>query len=828
MSNLEFLQLLHEQRERTTYVRLTALDREDRPIEAIEGLATSGSINIDGKSAMQRTCNLTLAAKEININDYYWTFNQKFRVEIGLENKIDKTHDSVIWFKQGIFYITTFNCALSVNSYNISISGKDKLCRLDGSMGGLFSAPTDLGSIEEENKNGDIEIKSLPIDQIIREMVHTYGDEPFHNIIINDLEEAGLILQEYRYDQDLFLIREANSDDYSQGDIGGNVLAIVNGEEKTLKEWSKTDTFVFDDLSDLTDVNATRFTIIKSDETEVECCAARIIYGQTAGFKETPLTYAGKLIANAGESVTSILDKIVQMHGDLEYIYNLDGQFIFQKKKTYVNTIWTPEQKNNEGESFIDPYATPFAYTFGDFSQVTSFSNSPAIGEVKNDFSVWGERQGVGGGNIPIHMRYAIDIKPGIYKSIEVSEDELKAYNEKYGLNTGPQESTLYVASDKYTKHENTLVFEQKSFAFYDEETGTVHFNILQVVKDDAGHLIVDTKTVGYSYDDTMILCDWRELIYQMALDYNKYGHLDNFEQKVAAANPQLYPSGRTGYEQYYTDMQGFWRQLYNPQPYSKKDITDETAYKQYEELYIKHLDGTYSKSEKYSEDVTYYIRDNSFYQEEHARFPWSSTIYDTPEQLNFWIDFLDTQGELHKFSVKAIGQRPKIANEAKSVKAIYYKETPNLIFVNDTSAKTYKKTGYRYFTQGQYFNMFATSAQGVSAKEKIDTLLYNHAVTPESVSMTIIPIYNLEPSTRIYISDINSKVSGEYIISKISMPLQYNGTMNISATKCSFNIFNNVGDISKPDDIVGAALSTSDGYILKDSNNLVLVVQGG
>jgi hypothetical protein len=52
MSNLEFLQLLHEQRERTTHVRLTALDREDRPIEAIEGLATSGSINIDGKSAM--------------------------------------------------------------------------------------------------------------------------------------------------------------------------------------------------------------------------------------------------------------------------------------------------------------------------------------------------------------------------------------------------------------------------------------------------------------------------------------------------------------------------------------------------------------------------------------------------------------------------------------------------------------------------------------------------------------------------------------------------------------------------------------------------------
>lgn len=802
MSNLEFLQQLHEQRERTTYVRLTALDREDRPIEAIEGLATSGSINIDGKSAMQRTCNLTLVAKEININDYYWTFNQKFRVEIGLENKIDKTHDSIIWFKQGIFYITTFSCVLNINSYNISISGKDKLCRLDGSMGGLFSAPTDLGSIEEEDKNGNIIIKQLPIDQIIREMVHTYGDEPFHNIIINDLEETGLILQEYRYDQDLFLIRKVDSDDYTQGDVGGNVLATVNREEKTLKEWSKTDTFVFDDLSDLTDVNATVFTT-KMNEITTECCAARIIYGQTAGFKETPLTYAGKLIANAGESVTSILDKIVQMLGDFEYFYNLDGQFIFQKKKAYVNTVWTPEQKNNEGESFIDPYATPFAYTFGDFSQVTSFSNSPAIGEIKNDFSVWGERQGVGGGNIPIHMRYAIDIKPGIYKSIEVSADELKAYNKKYGLNTPEQESTLYIAGDKYSKYSDTLVFEQKSFAYYDEEKGILHFKILQVIKDDDGNLTVDTKTVGYNYDDTMIICDWRELIYQMALDYNKYGHLDNFEQKVAQANPELYPSGRTGYEQYYIDMQGFWRQLYNPYPYIKQNITNEDEYKEYEELFIKNQDDTYSKAEKYSKDTVYYIRDNSFYQKEHERFPWSSTIYDTPERLNFWIDFLDTQGELNKFSVKAIGQRPKVANEAKSVKAIYYKETPNLIFVDDVSLKS-DKSGYRYFTQGQYFNMFATSSQGVSAKEKIDTLLYNHAVTPESVSITIIPIYNLEPGTRVYINDVNSKISGEYIISKISMPLSYNGTMNVTATKCSINVFSNYISTSLGEAVLG------------------------
>jgi hypothetical protein len=54
-------------------------------------------------------------------------------------------------------------------------------------------------------------------------MIHTYGHEPYHNIIINDLDESGLILKEYRYDKDLFLIRKVDSNDYSYADIGGNV-----------------------------------------------------------------------------------------------------------------------------------------------------------------------------------------------------------------------------------------------------------------------------------------------------------------------------------------------------------------------------------------------------------------------------------------------------------------------------------------------------------------------------------------------------------------------------------------------------------------------------
>jgi hypothetical protein len=50
-----------------------------------------------------------------------------------------------------------------------------------------------------------------------------------------------------------------------------------------------------------------------------------------------------------------------------------------------------------------------------------------------------------------------------------------------------------------------------------------------------------------------------------MALDYHNHHNEDSFHVTVAKNNPDLYPTGITGYEQYYTDLLEFWRQLYNP-----------------------------------------------------------------------------------------------------------------------------------------------------------------------------------------------------------------------------------------------------------------------
>ena len=49
----------------------------------------------------------------------------------------------------------------------------------------------------------------------------------------------------------------------------------------------------------------------------------------TCGYRITDLVYPSDLVLNVGESLTSMLDKIVSMLGNFEYYYNLDGQFVF-------------------------------------------------------------------------------------------------------------------------------------------------------------------------------------------------------------------------------------------------------------------------------------------------------------------------------------------------------------------------------------------------------------------------------------------------------------------------------------------------------------------
>jgi hypothetical protein len=80
----EFLRQLDSSLNKVVYAKITALTIDEYPINAIEGKVTGGNISLDGASTVRRTCSLTLVAEDVNIQDYYWGLNTKFKLEIGL------------------------------------------------------------------------------------------------------------------------------------------------------------------------------------------------------------------------------------------------------------------------------------------------------------------------------------------------------------------------------------------------------------------------------------------------------------------------------------------------------------------------------------------------------------------------------------------------------------------------------------------------------------------------------------------------------------------------------------------------------------------------
>lgn len=770
LQDKDFLYNLNQDRYKEIYAKIISLSFDEKPLEQIEGRVTSGSINIDGTSTVRRTCNLTLIAKDVNITDFYWGVSNKFTLEIGLKNNINKEYPNIIWFKQGIYVITSFNSSLTNSNYTISINGKDKMCLLNGEIGGSLPSSIDFGKIDiYEDTYSEVQIKdytqyvankyyiyengeykislnefnenikyytkdillkqdSLKLKDIIKEAVHEYGKELYHNIVINDLDNYGLELLEYRGDKPLYLLYDETAQIYTQMVIDED-FSIGNGYTiSTCPQYNNA----IDSLND------GRYIFTLEDGKKYS--ATKVEYGTTAGYRTTDLVYPGDLISSVGESLTSILDKIKNTIGAFEYFYDIDGRFIFQAKKIYSQNSWnTLVNADNNIFARDAVEESPYSYSFEDVNLIQQFQNTPAINNIKNDYSIWGTRKSITGAEIPIHARYAIHNKPVYYHSYD---------------------------GNIYT---------------------TLEMNEITNIPD----IDVHYKKV-----------DWREIIYQMALDYFKHGQEEDFLYNIQNNNlktdglSSYYPEGETGYEAFYTDIQGFWRQLYDPNP----DIIYDTEGGYYSEEKEYEPDGVTYKikivwnpfKEKDTFTCDYYLKgENETDDYSATKYYWNKNVVLAPEQLNFWIDFYDGNDSLMQYSIAAIGDRPKVVNDSK-ITSIYFRNVPQVIFTNRQDYNGLDiKTGYTYIWLDKSMqDLFSISAQGKSAEEEMNELFNNYSYCSESVTITAVPIYHLEPNTLVYIYNKKNKINGKYQVNRITIPLNYNGMMSITATKIMEQIY--------------------------------------
>ena len=897
-----FLQELDNYRNRVTYVRMTSLTVEGYPIEQIEGVATGGNITVNGDSAVRRICNLTMTTKKLNINNIYWGISARVKIEIGLWQEFTEKYDNLIWFPMGVYVITDFKTSQQVNNYTITLSGKDKMCLLNGDISGNFNAETDLGKESVEQEDGTFVNEERSIPYIIREMIHYYAQEPFENIIIKDINSLGLDVMRNHTDHEFYLAQNVKTQEYvdiidptSDSNYNytypGNIKVDFN---------NLPDNFVFAngvDEDDTALVPQAQNPTVVIDGQGIQCYLTKVNAEEDIGYQVRDLTYPEDLIAAPNETVTSILDKIIKTFGDYEYFYNIDGQFVFQAKQTYVNTSWN-NIVYNESEFYVKPsmLSSLTQYNFEGSKLTTAYQNTPNIGKIKNDYTVWGKKKMPSSGvEIPIHMRYAIDSKPyfyGSYKTPIYSKDGATLFSEyqdiyvtqeffdtvvaknldkgetiaNYKKTIQPptwlanstianggnpddwwavtdwaeyykslsgsypmQQLRHYITGEKGyqgkmtfgdgTTHtfNNQSIFDVDSngvpytgsvpsilgyaampywFPFQHSYRGCTHtFEFFRQL-DELCNLtswfyqprlpdeLAIYEEIIYNGKYKVNIVDWREIIYQMAKDYYLHNHDDDFYVQVHRNNfiplfgLDLYQNGRTGYEHYYHDIQGFWRQLYAPQ-----DVYD------------------WNKNEL-ELDLDNYNDDG-----------WHKDIENSPSSLLFWFDFLDADSlGVGQFSVPAIGNRPKVSKN-DSIRSIIYKDIPDVVFIKISDYEKYSENNQlpgdytyvkitEYDDEGHEVNRFLAnyiednkiikSARSVTAQEEIDKLLYECSYANENITITSVPIYYLEPNCIISAKDEDSLriVNGYYILNKATIPLTYNGTMQITATRVPERIY--------------------------------------
>lgn len=388
----EFLKDLDEYRIKEVFVKINVLDMQEKTISAIEGKVTAGQLNIDGASAVRRTGNLTFVPdeKEGDLTDAenIISINKKVQIDIGLTNFLKAQYpryanNDIIWMPLGIFVITDVSMSQNLQGASISIQIQDKMCLLNGTVGGTIQSAVTLHSMDTIDAAGETVTELVSIYRIIQEVVNHFGEEDLTRILINDVPLDGKKILQW------------------SPPVSGSQALLYKYQKATAVEDKYLSYFYTDDANYVPAI----------DET----LQATYAEGDNIGYEYTPFVFPGELIADAGQTVCDILDKIKGVLGNFEYFYDVDGNFVFQEIKNYLNTSHATMLIN---ETTANDYTKPIAlrskiaYDFAGGNLISSFQNTPQYSNIKNDFVVWGVRTSATGLTTPIRYHLALDRKP--------------------------------------------------------------------------------------------------------------------------------------------------------------------------------------------------------------------------------------------------------------------------------------------------------------------------------------------------------------------------------------------------------------------------------
>ena len=730
-----FLLKIDKQKIKEQYIKIICLDINERPLKEVQGRCTGGSLNLSGSSAVRRTCNLSMIAdeKENDLTDLdnLFSTNKRVEVEIGFLNTTEYyTQFNIIWFPLGIYVIKTPSITHNTTSVDISLTLEDKMCLLNGTMGGKFPATVEFSRMEDEFGN----LSYPTMYQIILELVHHFGGEQLSKIIINDLDEYVKVPKRWM-PKDGLLLDEKQIEDICI-EFSENIPVDENNNPRPLKY---------------------EFISADAGDEAVPSNFHRYKKGDWIGFTYEPFTYPGcetgdenkQLVGNAGESVCTILDKIKNVLGNFEYFYDINGNFIFQEIKNYLNTSQFTTVLDNNGNVTsgydMDISRGKSVYSFTDNMLVTNLSNNPQYEMIKNDYVVWGTRESESGEKVPIRYHLAIDEKPQVGNYYTIFP-----YRE------------VTMKKDKDDKEIKEISPEKKLYPI----DVPFDFNL-----DNAKDIFAQDKFIKAALEENRICPD------PDFFDENAQWPYSLFILKTSDWRTELYLQGAlsdrsgTASNYYYPELKNEWGKLF----YLKKN-----------------------------EEENYYTDE------------FQSKVLADPAQIDFFLDFINTDSKMGELNIENIGRRSEVMNgENQGVNCMFEPHLPDIIFLR---ADETDNRGYPYIIDTTLKEAAAAVEKNwnFSSPEKTDTsigwsegsdaiglidnlatvfslnsaffnvrdLLYQHTSYNEAITLQTIPIYYLEPNTRITVKDIESGISGDYMMGTISIPFDIGSTMSITAQK--------------------------------------------
>jgi hypothetical protein len=186
-------------------------------------------------------------------------------------------------------------------------------------------------------------------------------------------------------------------------------------------------------------------------------------------------------------------------------------------------------------------------------------------------------------------------------------------------------------------------------------------------------------------------------------------------------------------------------------------------------------------------------IYDFSAFDDETKQYgKFKADMINNPNNLRYFIDFLEPANELSDYSIDSLGTKI-YSYKQDNVNKIFEATVPDIIILNIN--EDYDKRQH-YIDKceliGQSFSnvdnniysKIAMNTSGYSAANTARELLYQYTDYNSSISIQSIPIYYLDVNRRITVNDKASNIHGDYIIKSISLPLDAKSTMSISATK--------------------------------------------